>query len=176
MNSLTQLKNKAANAITFIEALKSNKTLVAYAVEHLEYNETEALEVVKVWEQDHHEMVKVKKYSYSVLVELVQDTSDITPVKKVVKKPRTKIKGITANFQSDQGGCSYVGVSLTKETEQTKSVLNKLVEIMTSRDWGYYCAEHLEDEGAAFFGEEEDEKTIKQMKDDYQAALKLALN
>lgn len=174
MNSLIQLKNKAANAITFIEALKSNKTLVAYAVEHLEYNETEALEVVKVWEQDHHEMVKVQKCSYSVLIELVQDTSDIVPPKKVTKKLRTKIQGISASFQSDADGCSYVKVKVNKETEQTKAVLNKIVKIMISEDWGYYCAEYINDEGATFFGD--NEKTIKQMRDDYQAALKLALN
>lgn len=174
MNTLTLLKNKAANAITFIEASNSSKALAEYAIDHLEYNEKEALEVVKVWEQDHHEMVKVKKCSYSVLIELVQDTSDIVPTKKVTKKLRNKIQGISASFQSDVDGCSYVYVKLSKETEQTKAALNKIVKTMISEDWGYYCAEYLEDESATFFGDTE--KTIKKMKDDYQAALKLALN
>tara|TARA_R110002012_G_scaffold49804_4_gene128841 strand:+ start:19473 stop:19994 length:522 start_codon:yes stop_codon:yes gene_type:complete len=173
MNSLTQLKNKAANAITFIDALKSEMTLVDYAIKFLKYSKEEAVEVVKVWQKDHNEMVKVKGHPYSVLVELVQDTSDITPAKKITKN-RTKIQGIKASFQSDKDGCSYVKVRLSKETEQTKAVLNKIVKIMISEDWCYYCAEYINDEGATFFGD--NEKTIKQMKDDYQAALKLALN
>lgn len=174
MNTLTELKNKAANAITFIEAIKSTETLSDYAVNHLEYEREEAQKIIKVWAQDYHDLVKVKKCSYSVLIELVQDTSDIKPVKKAVKKSQTRIQGIKASFQSDKDGCSYVHVKLSKETEQTKAVLNKIVKTMISENWGYYCAEYLNDEGATFFGD--NDKTIKQMKDDYKTALKLALN
>tara|TARA_Y100001956_G_C3982581_1_gene125751 strand:+ start:111 stop:554 length:444 start_codon:yes stop_codon:yes gene_type:complete len=88
-------------------------------------------------------------------------------------KTRVKVQGIKASYQSDKE-CSYVHVQVTKENDLINSVLNKLEEIMTSEDWGYYCAECIEGEGAIFFGD--NEKTIKQMKDDYKTALKLALN
>lgn len=89
------------------------------------------------------------------------------------KNHRTKIQGIKATYQSDKE-CSYVHVSVTKESEFTNTMLNKIEEIMTSEDWGYYCAECIEGEGAIFFGD--NEKTIKQMQDDYKQALKIVLN
>lgn len=89
------------------------------------------------------------------------------------KNPRTKIQGVKASFQSDKG-CSYISVILTKYTKQTEQTLIELFNVLTSNDWGYDCGEFIGGERLSVFGDSE--KTIKQMKDDYQAALKVVLN
>lgn len=97
----------------------------------------------------------------------------IVALSKVGTKKRTKVQGITASFQSDKG-CSYMSVKATKQTEQTEQILNKLFNVLTSKDWGYDCGEFIEGEGGSFFGDSE--KTLKEMQDDYKAALIEVLN
>lgn len=177
---MLSLNEKAAHAVTYFEALQANpNNTKEFAIDKLEYSVNEAEEVVKLWCDCFVEMTK--NFTWEEVVELAQapvtneeeeKRTSKTPVKPT--KQRTKIKGIKARFQSDVDGVSYINVTVSIDNQNTRQVLNKLEDIMTCEDWGYYCAECTEGEGAVFFGD--NEKTIKQMKDDYKAALKLALN
>lgn len=172
---MLSLNEKAAHAITYFEALQANpNNTKQFAIEKLGYSESEAEEVVKVWCECFVEMTK--KLEWLEIVELAQAPTTEEEKKRTLSntKVRTKIQGIKATFQSDIEGTSYVHMEVTKPSKEVNKVLQKLEDVMTSKDWGYVCVELLEDEAATFYGDPE--KTIKQMKDDYKVALKLALN
>tara|TARA_R110002153_G_scaffold63154_3_gene169573 strand:- start:205 stop:672 length:468 start_codon:yes stop_codon:yes gene_type:complete len=97
----------------------------------------------------------------------------IIALSKLATKKRTKVQGLAASFQSDKE-CAYIGIKVTKQTEQTKQVLDQLFNVLTGNDWGYSCGELIDGEGGSFFGSSE--KTIKEMQDDYKAALIEVLN
>jgi|TARA_A100001518_G_C1227290_1_gene80756 hypothetical protein len=93
-------------------------------------------------------------------------------------KKRTKLKGITASFQSDVDGCSYIGLEITKNSLTVREYLKSIIAKLESWDYvlGEYC--NLDDMNLipciSLFTEPD--HTINKLKDDYRTALIEVLN
>lgn len=171
------LANKLAIAATYIDAMEYGHVIKFYT-DVMEYSQNEARkkigQAVVVYNT-----FKAEGFTDKEISTMSLDTCTYgIPDKKPTPKKRTKVQGITASFQSDINGCSYIGIDITKDTAEVRKILVNMVDIM--ENWGYVQGEFCDWENMdvtpclSLFTE--DEHTVKKLRDDYKHALIEVLN